>query len=66
MGTLMVATIQDALLHVTPGYTTVLWDVVVTRWAKDCYELDTLTGDVTGGSEWAAEEIATRKGYPLG
>ncbi len=61
----MVATIQDSLLHMTPGYTAVRWGVVVTRWADDVFELDTLTGDVTGGSEWAAEEIASRKGYPL-
>jgi len=57
----LVCALQGRLLEMTLRHTTTVLGVVVTRWAKDCFELDTVTGEVTGGSEWAAEEIASRR-----
>lgn len=55
--------LQGVLLDMEPKHTRVVAGVVVTRWAKDVFELDTFGREdaPTGGSEWAAEEIARRK-----
>lgn len=57
---LQVCRVQDALLDMTIGRTGVRFGVVVTRWAKDAFELDTLGVEDGVGSETAAEEIVKR------
>ncbi len=57
---LQVCRVQDALLDMTIGRTGVRFGVVVTRWAKDAFELDTLGIESGTGSETAAEEIVRR------
>lgn len=49
--------VQEALLNIPVGLTRIVFGRVITRWAKDVYEIDTFGQDTGLGSESTAEII---------